>query len=61
MLTKHHCAQMSDAELVKAERALRAEIPRAQAVHAEIRRELKKRRKAANNLGEHPHVQQQRA
>lgn len=55
MLTKTQCAGMSDAELVKAERALRAEIPRAQAVHAEIRRELKKRRRAANNQGEKAH------
>jgi hypothetical protein len=39
---------MTDAELVKAERAFRAEIPRAQALLVEIRRELKKRRRAAN-------------
>lgn len=46
MLTKTHCAEMTDAELVKAERAFRVEIPRAQSVLAEIRRELKKRRRA---------------
>lgn len=55
MLNKTQCAQMTDAELVKAERAFRVEIPRAQALHAEIRRELKRRRRAANNLGERVH------
>jgi hypothetical protein len=48
MLTKNQCGHMSEAELARAERALRVEIPRAQGVLAEIRRELKKRRKTNN-------------
>ncbi len=48
MLTKSQCAGMTETELAKAERALRVEIPRAQGVLAEIRRELKKRRRANN-------------
>lgn len=48
MLTKSQCGHMTEAELARAERALRVEIPRAQGVLAEIRRELKKRRKTNN-------------